>query len=185
MPDLALYLGRALAKLWGSRAGCWPCPHCFVPALVSRAQPSLDPTGIFLSAALYFCQRIRSLPHIDPSPEWRTPRLRPSRPIGLWLKFTAAAVFVAVSSQCPLPIAWKSVAAYPHRRSRALVSAFSAGSAGVLTGKSSASCATSRGFYQTPPREHGYLQAAFAAEIGVPLMITGLRNLLDALESPR
>ena len=180
-------LASALAKLLGGpRAGLLAMLFtALCPALVSRGSNlALDPTGtFFVVAALYFCQRLRIGAAAANNPAmWRhTAFAAIASGLAFGAKFTAGAVFVAVLvTIATLPIAWKS-------RAMLILIAGAGLFIGVFCGVPAAVLHPEKiigelryitRFYQTIQSEHGYWQAAFsAAEIGVPLMITGLAGI--------
>jgi hypothetical protein len=177
----------ALAKLLGgSRAGFLAMIFtALCPALVSRGSNVLvDTTATFFAlAALYFCERLRVAAISGNPKNWRL-ALCAGLAAGLAFagKYTVGAVFAAVLvTILTLPLAKISKAI--------LISIAGAGLlAGIFTGNPAMVLHFEKiwewfhfigRFYQTIQSEQGYWGAALsAAEIGVPLLITGLAGII-------
>ena len=178
--------GLIARRLGGARAGlCAMLFTALCPALVSRsAIVSLDTTAtFFVTAALYFCQRMRTGGEGSENTAWPW-ALAAGIASGFAFggKFTAGAVFVAVLVAIvflPRP-----------RRSRALF-ALLAGAGlfvGILCSVPGAVLHPSgivreisgiSRFYQTIHSEAGYGRTAFSSEeIGLLLMIAGLAGII-------
>jgi len=161
------------------------------PALVSRGSiVTLDTTAtFFVTAALYFCQRMRTSGAWSEKTAWRwTAAAGIASGFAFGGKFTAGAVFVAVLvaiAFLPFP-----------RKSRALLALIAGAGlfAGIFcsvpgavlhpTGIAREISGISR-FYQTIHSETGYWKAAFSGEeIGVALMIAGLAGITWMLWYP-
>jgi 4-amino-4-deoxy-L-arabinose transferase-like glycosyltransferase len=177
----------ALAKLIaGARAGFLAMLFTAVcPALVSRgSNVMVDPTATFFAlAALYFCQRLSLFTLSNNPKKWRAAACAGiAAGLAFAAKYTVGAVFAAVLvTILTLPLA---------KISRAILISIAGAAlfAGIFFGNPAMVLhfdkmvewfhAITR-FYQTIQSEQGYLAAALsAAEIGVPLMITGLAGII-------
>jgi len=180
-------LAGALAKLLGGpRAGFLAMFFtALCPALVSRASNVIvDTTATFFAVAtLYFCERLRVATLSGNPKNWR---LAACAGVAAGLafagKYTVGAVFAAVLvAILTLPLAKISKAI--------LISIAGAGLfAGIFVGNPAMVLHFGRivewfhvvtRFYQTIQSEQGYWGAALSdAEIGLPLMITGLAGII-------
>ncbi|MEY2579499.1 MAG: hypothetical protein QOI49_2323 [Verrucomicrobiota bacterium] len=177
--------GAIARRLGGASVGLFAMLFtALCPALVSRGSiVSLDTTAtFFVTAALYFCQRIRTSGGWSESTTWRWAAAAGlASGFAFGGKFTAGAVFVAVMvtiAFLPFPRKWQAL----------LMAIAGAGLfAGIFCSVPGAVLHPSgiageiRGisrFYQTIHSEAGYWSTAFSGgEIGVALMIAGLAGI--------
>jgi 4-amino-4-deoxy-L-arabinose transferase-like glycosyltransferase len=180
-------LAGALAKLLGGpRAGFLAMLFtALCPALVSRASNVIvDTTATFFAlATLYFCERLRLATSSNNPKKWR---LAACAGVAAGLafagKYTVGAVFAAVLvTILTLPLAKISKATLILIAGVGLFAGIFFGNPAMVLhfGKIFEWFHVIARFYQTIQSEQGYWGAALsAAELGVPLMITGLAGIV-------
>jgi hypothetical protein len=178
--------GAIARRLGGASVGLFAMLFtALCPALVSRGSiVSLDTTAtFFVTAALYFCQRIRTSGAWSGNTAWRwTAAAGIASGFAFGGKFTAGAVFVAVLLTIAfLPLPRKSQALLALIAGAGLFAGIFCSVPGAVlhpSGIAGEIRSISR-FYQTIHSEAGYWSTAFSAgEVGVLLMIAGLAGTI-------